>query len=120
MEKELDKEQPELVLANLDRCTDGDPDFRRELAVLLANNIIELMANMESALEKKDAGIFIRAVHKTKTTLSILNDSEINDRVSFIQKKLKESPTEDLSQIAKVLKNRCDKAVVILNGLSAA
>jgi len=120
VEKDLNKEQPELVLANLDRCTDGDPEFKRELAVLLANNIIELMANMENALQKQDAGILIRAVHKTKTTLGILNDSEINEGISFIQKKLKESPNEDLSHVVQLLKKRCDRTIVILNSFAAA
>lgn len=107
-------------MANLDRCTDGDPEFRKELAMLLANNIIELMANMESALQKHDANIFIRAVHKTKTTLSILNDSEINEGINFIQTKLKESPAADLGQHAEILKLRCDKTVNILHRLAAA
>ncbi len=107
-------------MANLDRCTDGDPEFRKELAMLLANNIIELMANLENALKKHDPNIFIRAIHKTKTTLSILNDSAINEKISIIQSKLKESPTDDLSHHAELLKSRCDKTVGILHNLAAA
>ncbi len=104
-------------MANLDRCTDGDPEFRRELALLLANNITELMANVDKALQDNDPNIFTRAVHKTKTTLSILNDSEINEAIANIQTKFKESQ-EDLERHAEKLINRCKKTVSILTALS--
>ena len=29
LKNHLDKGQPDIVMANLDRCTDGDPEFRR-------------------------------------------------------------------------------------------
>jgi CheY-like chemotaxis protein/HPt (histidine-containing phosphotransfer) domain-containing protein len=115
----LDKAQPDIVMANLDRCTEGDPEFRRELAQLLANNMTELMANIEKALQANDPNIFIRAVHKTKTTLSILNDSEMNEEITTIQTKFKESK-EDLERHAEKLINRCKKMIHILTALSVA
>jgi CheY-like chemotaxis protein len=118
LKNHLDKSQPEVVMANLDRCTDGDVEFRKELAQLLANNIIELMTNLEKAIQQKDANIFVRAVHKTKTTLSILNDTQLFEQINMIQTKLKEGPSQDLNSHAENLKKRCDRTIHILNELS--
>jgi CheY-like chemotaxis protein len=117
LKNHLDKGQPDVVMANLDRCTDGDPEFRRELALLLANNITELMANIDKAMQANDPNIFIRAVHKTKTTLSILNDSEMNEAITAIQTKFKESQ-DDLERHTEQLINRCKKTINILTALS--
>ena len=37
------------------------------------------MANIEKSVKVKDPNVMIRSVHKTKTTLTILNDGEINE-----------------------------------------
>ena len=114
----IDNCHPDIVMANLDRCTDGDPEFRRELAQLLANNITEMMANIEKSVKAKDPNIMIRSVHKTKTTLSILNDREMNEEISVVETKLKESSPVDLEIHVEKLINRCVKAVNILTTLS--
>lgn len=119
LKNHLDKTRPEVVIANLDRCTDGDVEFRRELAQLLANNVVELMTNIEKALQVNDPEIFIRAVHKTKTTLSILNDTELLEQIGIIQTKLKESCTENLDHHVKKMINRCQKTIAVLNIVSS-
>jgi CheY-like chemotaxis protein len=115
----LDKMRLEIVIANLDRCTDGDTEFRRELAQLVANNVIELMTNIEKALEANDPEIFIRAVHKTKTTLGILNDVELLEEITIIQTKLKEPNAVDLQTHVKKMIDRCQKTIDLLNRVSA-
>ncbi len=118
LKNHLDKGQPDIVMQNLDRCTDGDIEFRRELAQLLANNIIELMTNIDRALKNKDSHVFTRAVHKTKTTLSILNDAELTEDIKIVQAKLKEPEPLDLDRYVERLTNRCRKTINILNTLS--
>ena len=115
----IDNCQPDTLMANLDRCTDGDTEFRRELAQLLADNITEMMANIEKSVKVKDANIMIRSVHKTKTTLTILNDNEINESISLVETKLKEPSPVDLEIYVEKLINRCAKTVTILTALSA-
>jgi hypothetical protein len=114
----IDNCQPDILMANLDRCTDGDTEFRRELAQLLANNITEMMANIEKSVKVKDPNIMIRSVHKTKTTLTILNDDEMNAGIILVETKLKESSPVDLEIYVEKLINRCAKAVNILTSLS--
>jgi len=115
----IDNRQPDTLMANLDRCTDGDTEFRRELAQLLADNITEMMANIEKSVEAKDPNIMIRSVHKTKTTLTILNDDEINESISLVETKLKEPSPVDLEIYVEKLIKRCAKTVNILTALSA-
>ena len=114
----IDNCQPDVLMANLDRCTDGDTEFRRELAQLLANNIAEMMANIEKSVKVKDPNIMIRSVHKTKTTLSILNDSEMNEEIHVVETKLKETSPVDLEIHVEKLISRCVRAINILTTLS--
>ena len=114
----IDNCQPDVLMANLDRCTDGDTEFRRELAQLLANNIAEMMANIEKSVKVKDPNIMIRSVHKTKTTLSILNDSEMNEEINVVETKLKETSPVDLEIHVEKLISRCIRAINILTTLS--
>ena len=115
----IDNCQPEIVMANLDKCTDGDTEFRRELAQLLANNIKEMMANIEKSVKIKDPNIMMRSVHKTKTTLSILNDSEMNEEIHIVETKLKEPSPADLETHVERLISRCMRAINVLTTLSA-
>ena len=115
----LDNCQPEIVMANLDKATDGDTEFRRELAQLLANNITEMMANIEKSVKIKDPNIMMRSVHKTKTTLSILNDSEMNEEINIVETKLKETSPVDVETHVERLINRCMRAINVLTTLSA-
>lgn len=115
LKNHLDKTRPEIVIANLDRCTDGDVEFRKELAQLLANNVIELMKSIESSLKENDAEIFVRSIHKTKTTLSILNDKELMDRISLIQTKLKEGDRGSIDEDVEKMLRRCKKTIEVLS-----
>jgi CheY-like chemotaxis protein len=119
LKNHLDKTRPEVVIANLDRCTDGDVEFRKELAQLLAGNVLELMTNIQTALQKNDPEVFIRSVHKTKTTLSILNDTELLDLINRIQEKLKRGDQQNLDDDVKKMIARCRKTIEVLNTVSA-
>ena len=119
LKNHLDKTRPEVVIANLDRCTDGDVEFRKELAQLLSNNVIELMTSIKEALQKNDPEIFVRSVHKTKTTLSILNDKDLLERISIIQTKLKEGNRENLDEDIETMISRCKKTIEVLGVVAA-
>jgi len=116
----FDSCKPDVVMANLDRCTDGDVEFRKELAQLLANNMTELMANIQKAVSVIDATILTRSVHKTKTTLSILNDTEMNEEISIVQTRLKESTAAGIEDHVEKLISRCQRTIEVLNSLAAA
>jgi PAS domain S-box-containing protein len=68
--------EPTTKVVNIDLYTDGDPEFKRELAGLLVKNVQELQEQLKLAIESKSAEIYVKAYHKVRTTLSMLGDNE--------------------------------------------
>ncbi|MBT1700741.1 PAS domain S-box protein [Fulvivirgaceae bacterium PWU4] len=58
---------------NLDLYTEGDKEFKRELAGLLIKNLQELQQALGDALRQKDPEIYRKAAHKIKPTISMLD-----------------------------------------------
>jgi hypothetical protein len=71
--------------AKLEAYTDDDVAFKRELITLMINNLREL----SQALHQREFNIFEAVAHKTKSTLTILDDEEINRIVDDLRKVLK-------------------------------
>ncbi len=61
-----------------DKYTQGDADMKRELAGLFINNLNELKAALQVSIKEKNSESFSKALHKAKTTLTILNDSDFS------------------------------------------
>jgi PAS domain S-box-containing protein len=97
---------------SLDLYSEGDAEFKRELASLLVKNIQELQSALEEAIENNDAEIFRKASHKVKTTISMLGDHEFSDLVDSIKESLSR---QQLSHPQRVLFN--DLAGKIIAGL---
>jgi len=77
------------------------------------------MTSIKEALQKNDPEIFVRSVHKTKTTLSILNDKDLLERISIIQTKLKEGNREKLDEDIETMISRCKKTIEVLGVVAA-
>jgi signal transduction histidine kinase/CheY-like chemotaxis protein len=73
---------------NIDLYTDGDPEFKRELAGLLIKNIQELQEHLQLALETNSAETFNKACHKVKTTLGMLGDDEFTSVIDGLKSQL--------------------------------
>ena len=58
--------------------SDDDPDFKRELIKLMIENLEELEQAYYQSSEQKNITILQKAYHKVKTTLSMLDDHELN------------------------------------------
>lgn len=61
----------------LDTYTDGDDAFKLVLINLMIENLDELKFALRASHAQQDIGIFAKAVHKAKTTLSILDDTDL-------------------------------------------
>ncbi len=61
----------------LDLYTDGDDAFKLVLINLMLENLDELKFALQASHAQQDVGIFAKAVHKAKTTLSILDDTDL-------------------------------------------
>lgn len=77
-------DQPSRLQANLDLYTQGDPEFKRELAALLIKSIEELRHAMLQAIAQKQSVIFNKASHKIKTSISMLGDDEFSSLVEAL------------------------------------
>jgi hypothetical protein len=69
----------------IDLYTYGDPEFRPVLIDSMINNLLELQQELYISTMRQDPDIFLRAVHKSKTTLSILDNSELSDVVEELK-----------------------------------
>src|SRR5688572_27083072 len=68
---------------DFDKYTDGDSDFKRELVVLMIDNISELLQSAKSV--ETDINQFLKVIHKIKPTIEMLEDPELNDTITSIK-----------------------------------
>ncbi|HYG19370.1 MAG TPA: hypothetical protein VD816_10585 [Ohtaekwangia sp.] len=62
-----------------------DPDFKKELIVLMLDNIKELCEAVCQSFDWKNAAVFETAAHKVKSTLNLLNDQEFNNCIQDLK-----------------------------------
>jgi len=58
---------------------DDDPDFKLELIELMIGNLSELRSSLELSRKENNPEIYLRACHKVKVSLTLLNDQEFTD-----------------------------------------
>jgi HPt (histidine-containing phosphotransfer) domain-containing protein len=74
-------EHPGLRTLNidLDLYTEGDPDFKKELVKLIIKNVREFQQSLSDAVSKNAPDIFLKAAHKIKVSIAMLNDKEFTE-----------------------------------------
>lgn len=77
-----------LANAKFDEYSSGNLEMKRQLATLFISNLIELKTSLKSSVSKDATERYSRALHKTRTTLAILNDAEFTKAASEIKEKL--------------------------------
>lgn len=101
---------------NIALYTDGDPEFKRELAGLLIKNIHELQEQLQIALKSTSAETFGKACHKVKTTLGMLGDEEFNSVIEGLGSRLNQGVFAE-SQLATELKRFRELCLKVTEGL---
>jgi PAS domain S-box-containing protein len=94
---------------DLDLYTEGDPEFKRELAGMLLKNIEELGTSLKEAIHERDPAIFSRACHKIKTTVSMLGDMEFSAVIDRIKDTLNNNIKAELGADGELFETLCDK-----------
>lgn len=77
-----------LTNAKFDEFSSGNLEMKRQLATLFISNLIELKSSLKSSVSKNGTDSYSRSLHKTRTTLAILNDAEFTKAASEIKEKL--------------------------------
>lgn len=74
------------VSVDLGPYSEGNDEFKREIAQLLIRNLEEFSQEMNRALAQHNATIFHEACHKAKTTFSMINNDDLSRAIdSMIQ-----------------------------------
>ena len=76
------------LYVNFDQYTDGDADFKKELGAQVIGNIQELKQSIYAAVQENDPEIFLKACHKIKFTLEMLNDAEFMTMIKELERDL--------------------------------
>jgi len=74
---------------NLDLYAQGNDEIKRELAGLFVSNLKELKDALHISVKQHNEAAYFTALHKAKTTLAIVNDTELNKIALEIQRSIK-------------------------------
>lgn len=77
------------VASQLDLYTEGNAEFKRELIEQFIQNLTELKVVFENALAAKDVEMFRSLVHKSKTTVGVINYKPLSDILSTVKDEMK-------------------------------
>ncbi|MBI3483146.1 MAG: PAS domain S-box protein, partial [Bacteroidetes bacterium] len=88
--EKLKKSQPSQKLPSdaFDLYAGGNAEMKRELAILFIDNLQELKAALRSSIEKKDPEDYEKVLHRSKTTLAIINNQEFSKAAAELKEKL--------------------------------
>lgn len=95
--------------AKLEAYVDDDAAFKRELISLMINNLREL----SEAIRQNEWIIFEKVAHKTKSTLTILDDIEINKLMVGLRELLR-AGRADHSALTDLFFKRADHLIKCL------
>ena len=88
------------LLINFDIYQDSDDlEFRLELVSLMAGSLKELLASASEALEHGKVDLFKKAVHKSKSTLVLLKDNDLDVAVERFTSRLENQEFNRLREI---------------------
>lgn len=99
---------------NLDTYTQGDKDFKRELATHFINNLHELKAVFLSAVEQKSPAQFGDGIHKSKTMLTIVDSKDLIDCLNEAKKALEQSDLDFPEALKVKVTAACDRCIADL------
>lgn len=66
--------------------TEGDLDYKKELILLMINNLIEFRQTLPDSVDQNNPQLFLDTCHKAKVTFSILADKEFDEIIEQLQK----------------------------------
>lgn len=90
LQKPLTKVEPSAISAGLDLYSEGDPEFKKELAGLFIKNIKELQQSLQHTFTSNDADHFRKASHKVKATLGMMGDEDLEKVVEKVKEELEQ------------------------------
>jgi len=65
------------VNIRFDAYGEDDPEFKADLIMLMVDNLLELKEAAKACSETKDGKAFSAVIHKTKSTINLLDDPDL-------------------------------------------
>lgn len=94
---------------NFDLYTDGDPEYKRELGLLIIANLREFQRTLPASFLSQNKELFVKACHKMKVTLSMLEDNELNNTIDALAKSIGKGNKDDgSSALSSQFEDICD------------
>lgn len=105
------------VSSSLNLYAEGDPEFKKEIAVMLLQNILELRESLIESVDKANAEIYRSVCHKMRAPLDMLGDEGFSKLAEEIRIKLQATPKPDgeLSEKIKSFMNMTERFIAELN-----
>jgi CheY-like chemotaxis protein/two-component sensor histidine kinase len=95
---------------------EGDPEFRRELASLIVKNLEELRESVRASLENDSANQYQTTLHKVKSTINMLGDTQLTSCIDELNEKLSK-PKSLPNGIGEVIERFNFLSEEVINGL---
>ncbi len=73
------------LAVNFEVYTDNDPEFKKELIILMIDNLQELQQCYETSVVARNTELFSKSCHKVKVTLGMLQDPEFDAVIELLQ-----------------------------------
>jgi PAS domain S-box-containing protein len=101
----------------LDKYSDGNMMVSIDIAKRMINNIVSLDKSLQNSIDQQNSEVFIRACHKMKTTIGILEDSEFSNIINDIKETLKLDMqlTQDLQNKITSFSFSCQEKIKLLD-----
>jgi CheY-like chemotaxis protein len=96
---------------NFDLHTDGDPAFKRDLLILLIDNIRELKQSLQTSLKTNNAEAFLKACNKVSTSIDILNSRDLMETIKSLRAHFMNQAVVSLKEKITLFDNLCDYLV---------
>lgn len=107
-----------LDLEHLNRLTDGDPDFTRELASAFSDSGHQQLAEIEKALVAADRAAIARAAHKLKGAAANVYAGALTELAARLETAAPTSEIAHLRELSAALRQELERTNEFLSGIA--
>ncbi|WOK09057.1 hypothetical protein RT717_10465 [Imperialibacter roseus] len=78
-------EQPKPLNIDFSSYTDDDQEFKKELCLLLVDNVKELHIALQESLQTGDLSAFSTVCHKVTVSIDMIDDHQVNTLIEKVK-----------------------------------
>jgi len=101
-------------LKSLDQYTEGNIELKKQLIVLFKDNLLEVRQNFFEALEKNTPDLFLGSLHKSITTIRMIDSVALTTTLDEIRNQIK-AEQKIPAEKSEVLVSQIDRVITLLD-----